>query len=77
MRNSSRRTNLCAWPPQLKTVAACAVTVAVGKVERLFAWLHNFRRIVIRWEYTQRIVRPGRLSSLAAVTPPLRHPAPL
>jgi transposase len=21
------------------------------KVERLFAWLHNFRRIVIRWEY--------------------------
>ncbi len=22
-----------------------------GKVERLFAWLHNFRRTVIRWEY--------------------------
>ena len=21
------------------------------KVERLFAWLHNYRRIVIRWEY--------------------------
>ena len=21
------------------------------KVERLFAWLHNFRRVVIRWEY--------------------------
>lgn len=21
------------------------------KVERLFAWLHNFRRIVVRWEY--------------------------
>jgi transposase len=21
------------------------------KVERLFAWLHNFRRLVIRWEY--------------------------
>jgi transposase len=21
------------------------------KVERLFAWLHNFRRTVIRWEY--------------------------
>ena len=21
------------------------------KVERLFAWLHNFRRIVIRWDY--------------------------
>jgi transposase len=21
------------------------------KIERLFAWLHNFRRIVIRWEY--------------------------
>lgn len=22
-----------------------------GKVERLFAWLHNFRRIVTRWDY--------------------------
>lgn len=21
------------------------------KVERLFAWLHNFRRVVVRWEY--------------------------
>ena len=21
------------------------------KIERLFAWLHNFRRLVIRWEY--------------------------
>jgi transposase len=21
------------------------------KIERLFAWLHNFRRIVVRWEY--------------------------
>jgi transposase len=21
------------------------------KVERLFAWLHNFRRLVYRWEY--------------------------
>lgn len=21
------------------------------KIERLFAWLHNFRRAVIRWEY--------------------------
>ena len=21
------------------------------KVERLFAWLHNFRRLVNRWEY--------------------------
>jgi transposase len=21
------------------------------KVERLFAWLHNFRRIVVRWDY--------------------------
>ncbi len=21
------------------------------KIERLFAWLHNFRRIVTRWEY--------------------------
>jgi transposase len=22
-----------------------------GRVERLFAWLHHFRRLVIRWEY--------------------------
>ena len=22
-----------------------------GQVERLFAWLHWFRRLVIRWEY--------------------------
>jgi transposase len=22
-----------------------------GKIERLFAWLHNSRRVVIRWEY--------------------------
>jgi transposase len=21
------------------------------KVERLFAWIHNFRRLVTRWEY--------------------------
>ena len=21
------------------------------KIERLFAWLHNFRRIVVRWDY--------------------------
>lgn len=21
------------------------------KIERLFAWLHNFRRVVTRWEY--------------------------
>jgi len=21
------------------------------RVERLFAWLHNFRRIVVRWDY--------------------------
>ena len=21
------------------------------KVERLFAWMHNFRRLVVRWEY--------------------------
>jgi transposase len=21
------------------------------KIERLFAWLHNFRRLVIRWEF--------------------------
>jgi transposase len=24
------------------------------KVERLFAWLHNFRRLVVRWEYHEK-----------------------
>ena len=24
------------------------------RIERLFAWLHNFRRIVTRWEYKDR-----------------------
>ncbi len=23
------------------------------KIERLFAWLHNFRRLVTRWEYDE------------------------
>ena len=23
------------------------------KIERLFAWLHNFRRLVTRWEYQE------------------------
>jgi transposase len=23
------------------------------KIERLFAWLHNFRRLVTRWEYNE------------------------
>jgi len=23
------------------------------KIERLFAWLHNFRRLVTRWEYKE------------------------
>ncbi len=23
------------------------------KIERLFAWLHNFRRLVTRWEFTR------------------------
>ena len=23
------------------------------KIERLFAWLHNFRRLVTRWEYRE------------------------
>lgn len=22
-----------------------------GKIERLFAWLHNYRRLIVRWEY--------------------------
>ncbi len=34
------------------------------KVDRLFAWLHNFRRTVIRWETTQRI-SSGWFNSLA------------
>jgi len=26
------------------------------KIERLFAWLHNFRRLVTRWEYYEFLV---------------------
>jgi len=29
----------------------CAATTNTWKIKRLFAWLHNFRRLVIRWEY--------------------------
>ena len=32
------------------------------KVERLFAWLHNFRRLVTRWEYhIESFLRNGSL----------------
>jgi transposase len=38
------------------------------RVERLFAWLHNFRRLVIRWEYHVEnffgMVRPGCMKIL-------------
>ena len=27
------------------------ILVRRWRVERLFAWLHHFRRLVIRWEY--------------------------
>jgi transposase len=38
------------------------------RVERLFAWLHHFRRLVIRWEYHVEncfgMVRPGCIQIL-------------
>ena len=39
------------------------------KIERLFAWLHNFRRLVTRWEYNEAnylaMLRLGCLMILA------------
>ena len=29
----------------------CAATARRWKIERFFAWLHNSRRLVTRWEY--------------------------
>ena len=41
------------------------------KVERLFAWLHNFRRLVVRWErYPENL--PGFVH-LACILIPLRR----
>ncbi len=28
------------------------------KIERLFAWLHNFRRLVTRWKFYEATSRP-------------------
>ena len=40
------------------------------KIERLFAWLHNFRRLVSRWEYC---IGPDCLDSeLSVFMPQLR-----
>ena len=30
---------------------SCVAIASDGPSERLFAWLHWFRRLVIRWEY--------------------------
>ena len=37
--------------PPPKTAACLRRYRRRWKIERLFAWLHNYRRIVIRWEY--------------------------
>ncbi len=41
------------------------------KVERLFAWMHNFRRLVVRWEY--RIENFLGFAQLACLLILLRH----
>lgn len=41
------------------------------KVERLFAWLHNFRRVLVRWEY--HIENYHAMVQLACVIILLRH----
>lgn len=38
------------------------------KIERLFAWLHNFRRLVTRWEYD---VGNFLVSMFAPIPPPM------
>jgi transposase len=51
-----------------KTVVGCGVTAKRWRVERLFAWLHHFRRVVTRWEYHIEnflsLVRLGRIKLL-------------
>ena len=41
------------------------------KIERLFAWLHNFRRLVVRWEYDP--ANYGAFLQLACIVILLRH----
>ncbi len=41
------------------------------KVERLFAWLHNFRRLVVRWEYNESNFEGFLLLGCAVIL--LRH----
>ena len=41
------------------------------KVERFFAWLHNFRRLVTRWEYKESNFLG--LLQLACILIPMRH----
>ena len=41
------------------------------KVERLFAWMHNFRRLVTRWEY--KIENFLGFAQLACILILLRH----
>lgn len=36
--------------PDPRRQTACGVTAAARRVERLFAWLQNFRRVVVRYE---------------------------
>ena len=45
------RTVLRAGGKPRRMIACCAATGDRWKIERLFAWLHNFRRVVIRREY--------------------------
>jgi hypothetical protein len=46
----------------------CGATAGGVRVQRLFAWLHHFRRLVIRWEYHAEsflgMVRPGCIKIL-------------
>jgi transposase len=52
-------------------VGRCADLNDVCKVERLFAWLYNFRRLVVRYEY--HVENYVGLVQLACVVILLRH----
>ena len=54
-----------AWRPQLRTAGAYAVSPPLED-GTLFAWLHNFRRLVIRWEYYPNNFL-GMVQSLAVI----------
>ncbi|MGB7727698.1 MAG: hypothetical protein WBL50_06680 [Candidatus Acidiferrum sp.] len=65
--NSSRLTNLCAWLPQLKTVAACVDIGAVGRSSACSLGFITFVALSFAGNTTQRF-SSGWFNSLALLS---------